>query len=90
MAGHTHAERRGLYRKYHVERTDNQDWVGRKHDGCNYFVLDLTHDPFAVRALMAYADACRESHPLLAFDLQAQLEDGNFQPPLPWRGENAP
>jgi len=36
---------------------------------CRYFVLDLEHDPFAVPALKAYAEACRGTHPGLAHDL---------------------
>lgn len=44
---------RGLYRKYSVVRIDGK----AKHDNCEYFVLDMTHDPLAVPALCAYADA---------------------------------
>lgn len=65
---------RGLYRKFWVERTDGQSAPGRKHDGCEYYVLDLTHDPLAVPALGAYAAAARAAgFALLADDLEAKL-----------------
>lgn len=60
---------KGLYRKYDIRRTDGSSAPGRKHDGCPYFVLDITHDEFAIPALRAYADACRTTHPDLAADL---------------------
>ncbi len=59
----------GLYGKFLVYRADGKDCPGQKHDGCAYFVLDLTHDPFAIPAIQAYADACREALPALAKDL---------------------
>lgn len=60
----------GLYGKYHVERTDGQSASGAKHDGCQYFVLDVTHDPHALEALKAYADSCEKQYPSLAQDLR--------------------
>jgi len=62
---------RGLYGKFHIERTDGKSLPGEKHDGCEYFVLDLTHDPFAITALQAYERACVREYPLLAADLRA-------------------
>lgn len=60
----------GLYRKFRVERTDgNGAIVGDKHRGCEYFVLDLTHDKFALPAILAYAEACGNEYPALAVDL---------------------
>ena len=59
----------GLYEKFRVRRTDCRDAVGEKHYGCNYFVLDMTHDAHAIPAIEAYAVACRESCPDLARDL---------------------
>lgn len=59
----------GLFNKFCVTRTDGKDAVGKKHHGCRYFVLDITHDKFAAAALKAYADACRSEYPLLAKDL---------------------
>ena len=60
---------RGLYRKFHVVRADGRSAHGKKHDGCEYFVLDLDHDPHALPALKAYEESCREGFPDLAFDL---------------------
>jgi len=67
---------RGLYGKFEVRRTDGSSEPGGKHHGCEYFVLDITHDPFAVAALAAYANACEADYPLLAADLRAKLEGG--------------
>lgn len=50
----------GLFDKFTVTRNDGQGEPGGKHYGCPYFVLDMTHDPFAVPALNAYADACEQ------------------------------
>lgn len=61
---------RGIYRKFEVRRTDGSSAPGKKHDGCAYFVLDLTHDKYAGDALRAYADACEAEYPLLADDLR--------------------
>jgi len=60
---------RGLYRKFYVGRTDGSSEPGGKHDGCDYFVLDLDHDRHAVHALMAYAESCMHDYPILAQDL---------------------
>lgn len=62
---------RGMYRKFWVKRTDGNDGPGKKHDGCEYFVLDLTHDPHAIPAVLAYADSCKEEYPALARDINA-------------------
>jgi hypothetical protein len=62
--------KRGLYRKFHVERLHDP---ARKHRGCRYYVLDLEHDHFAAPALRAYADACEATYPALAVDLRAML-----------------
>ncbi len=59
----------GLYDKFIVTRTDGQSATGQKHSGCEYFVLDLDHDPHARLALHAYADSCRHDYPKLAEDL---------------------
>ena len=59
---------RGLYRKYRVERLDD---VAGKHKDCFYFVLDTTHDPYAIVALKAYAVACRGEYPELGKDIDA-------------------
>ena len=56
----------GLYRKFVVRRVDESP----KHSCCDYFVLDWVHDPFAVPAALAYADACEDDFPELATDLR--------------------
>lgn len=61
---------RGLYEKFKVERTDGKSATGEKHDGCQYFVLDMTCDPHAIPALLAYAQSCQADYPLLAKDVQ--------------------
>jgi hypothetical protein len=61
---------RGLYNKYRIERTDGRSAPGEKHSDCEYFVLDITHDPFALPALDAYAIACEADFPDLAQDLR--------------------
>lgn len=63
----------GLYKKFHVERTDGTSAPGEKHEDCDYFVLDLIHDPFAAAAIAAYADACASEFPLLAADLRDKI-----------------
>jgi hypothetical protein len=60
---------RGLFEKFIVRRTDGTSEVGKKHDGCEYFVLDMTHDPYAKAAAQAYVEACRADYPLLAADM---------------------
>ena len=57
---------RGLYGKFYVERTDGKSAPGEKHHGCEYYVLDLMHDKYAVPALRAYAEHCQAEYPLLA------------------------
>ena len=64
---------KGIYRKYHVERTDGKSAPGEKHEDCAYFVLDMTCDPYAVPALEAYADACEAEYPQLARDIRARM-----------------
>ncbi len=60
---------RGLYGKFTVTRNDGSSREGGKHENCDYFVLDLSHDSHAISALKAYADSCRDDYPLLADDL---------------------
>jgi hypothetical protein len=63
----------GLYQKFIVRRTDGRDAPGCKHAKCRYFVLDLTHDPFAIPALYSYKTACAGKYPKLHDDLDAYL-----------------
>lgn len=60
----------GLYEKYLVKRTDGSSEAGGKHENCGYYVLDLVHDRFAIPALAAYAEACKDEFPALAADLR--------------------
>lgn len=64
---------KGLYDKFKVERTDGRSAPDEKHHGCEYFVLDLTHDPYAASALAAYANACRREYRQLARDLDHKV-----------------
>lgn len=60
---------KGVYAKFKVTRTDRSTRKGGRHAHCAHFVLDLNHDPFAIPALKAYANACRKQFPALARDL---------------------
>jgi hypothetical protein len=64
---------RGLYNKFKVERVDGSSGPGGKHESCEYFVLDLMHDPHAYAAVQAYARSCRHDYPRLANDLVTKL-----------------
>lgn len=66
---------RGLYEKFKVRRRDGQSENGKKHHGCEYFVLDIDHDEFAWPALEAYALACKSEYPLLAGDLSRKIAE---------------
>ena len=68
----TNAEQ-GLYRKFEVRRVDGSDALGGKHHGCEYFVLDMTHDQHAPAALRAYAQSCASTHPHLSADLMVRF-----------------
>lgn len=63
-------DNKGLYNKFIVKRTDGKSSPGEKHENCEYFVLDITHDKFAIPALKAYAEACADELPELATDLR--------------------
>lgn len=76
MGGEQHV---GLYQKYkRLERMDGSSDPGQKHETCRYFPLDMTHDPFARPAILAYADACEKTHPVLARDLRQAAESLPF------------
>jgi hypothetical protein len=64
----------GLYNKFNVTRTDGKSEIGKKHDVCDYFVLDITHDPFAIPSIKAYIKACKDKYPKLAEDLKVKLK----------------
>lgn len=69
------ARQQGLYQKFNVSRTDGSDQPGNKHHGAEYFVLDLSDDPFAIPAAVAYAAACRADYPELANDLERKAAE---------------
>lgn len=60
----------GLMRKFKVERLTPSS-RGINHDRCQYFVLDISHDPHARNAALAYADSCEPEYPNLAADLRS-------------------
>jgi len=60
--------RDGVYHKFNVERADPE--AQARHRTCAYFVLDVDHDPHALPALVAYADAAAAEYPKLADDLR--------------------
>lgn len=65
----------GLYSKFEVTRTDGKSEPGQKHHGCEYLVLDMTHDPIAYSAVMAYAESCRKAgYHSLSVDLYAKAD----------------
>lgn len=66
-----------IYKKYHVERTDGESGPNGKHRSCEYFVLDMNCDPYAMPALRAYADACQETYPVLAADIRSRLTENH-------------
>jgi hypothetical protein len=65
----------GILKRFDVYRVDGRDQLGEKHHDCEYFVLDLTHDPFAIPAIRAYADACKEEFGVLAFNLYEKAKE---------------
>lgn len=77
----------GLYNKFHVTRADGTSSPGEKHYGCDYFVLDVTHDKHAIQALLAYADSCEAEYPLLARDLRQKVAPSD-PAPLPGQGRH--
>lgn len=82
---------KGLIDKYNVFRRDGRDRQGDKHRNCRYFVLDVSHDPFAIPAILAYAEACREKKPVLSENLIEMAythgEGVSKIPPAPWTVE---
>lgn len=68
------AEQQGVFRKFEVRRVDGSDKPGDKHHGCEYFVLDVNHDPCAGAALAAYATAVEATHPVLAADMRSRYQ----------------
>lgn len=68
------AEKQGLFNKFSVRRTDGSDQIGGKHQGCEYFVLDVKCDRFAKAALTAYADACKHDYLELSVNMRDRYD----------------
>ncbi len=68
---------KGLYDKFKVTRSDGRSKKGQKHERCQYFVLDVNHDPHAYAALLAYAASCKDEYPQLAIDVQNLANDND-------------
>ena len=66
---------RGVYEKFTVTRNDGKSEKGEKHEGCEYFVLDMNHDPHALAAIQAYAESCSADYPELARDLMFRYHE---------------
>jgi hypothetical protein len=62
------AKNEGLKQKYVVTRVDRRP-IGYT------FVLEYEGDPFAIPALKAYAEACKDDYPKLAEDLMKIVEE---------------
>ena len=60
---------RGLFAKFRVERLTPSS-RGIDHTDCRYFVLDITHDPHALPAALAYANSCESEYLPLAQDIR--------------------
>ena len=66
---------RGLYPKYRLARTDGSTNKGQKHEKCQFFVLDITHDPHAIPAIFSYATSAKaDGYDKLADDLYSQIQ----------------
>lgn len=88
MANEVDDTDRELYEKFEVNREDGRSAEGEKHEDCEYFVLDLDHDPHAVAALRAYAVSCCRSHPELARDLNRKIDtDIQWKDPIQWANQ---
>jgi len=74
MAENAREKSAGILPKYVVWRVDGGNKRGRKHNGCDYFVLDWNHDRYAIPAMTAYAKACRRQYPVLAKDIMKRVK----------------
>jgi len=64
-----------LMKKFKVSRIDGTDKPGERHEKCEYYVLDMIHDPYSRPALFAYAAACEKTHPILASEIRKRLDE---------------
>jgi hypothetical protein len=66
---------RGLYSKYGIRRLDGSTEPGKKHAKCDFFVLDITHDPHAAPAIFSYArSAGADGYTQLEKDLYSKIQ----------------
>ncbi len=66
---------RGLFARYAIRRLDGSTNKGGKHNKCDYFVLDITHDPHAVPAIFSYARSAEaDGYKQLAADLYGKIQ----------------
>lgn len=72
------AEYSGLYQKYEVKRVDGRDAPGEKHENDCLFVLDVTHDPAARKAMRQYARSCERTRPVFSSEILGLL--GRHEP----------
>ena len=71
MNDHNNVDKRGLYGKYTIEKSDGS----RVDPNAVYFTLRIDTDPYARAAVRAYIEACREEQPELARDLERVLKE---------------
>ena len=70
---------KGLYGKFEgIFRSDGGSGLGRKHENCRYFILDIDHDKYAKAALFAYALECRADYLNLSSDLLRWHDRGEW------------
>jgi hypothetical protein len=71
---------RPMYTKYIAYRADGSERTesSKHYGGCDLFVLDIGHDPAALVAIRAYADAIERTKPMLA--LSIRLKYGTVGP----------
>lgn len=67
------AAEKGLFDKYYIRRTDEQDAPGCRHDNCELFVMDITHDIHAQDAMLFYARQVAAIKPQLALDIMEKV-----------------
>lgn len=64
---------------YSVKRCKQKGDVDpHKHKNCEFWVLNVTIDPHALRALPVYIEQCREMYPGLASDLTQMVRRNTF------------
>ena len=71
----------GLEKRYMVERINDPDGT---HNNCDFFVLDLRHDPLARDSALDYAErALAAGYNQLSYDLAEQVRRNL---PVDWTG----